>query len=133
MRVEVGAGAKSDAEPDTLEAESDAEKTQFIVVGQNGHHSDAYGAAIEEKAAAKVSDPCAAKLFVENGCQTEATHAMNYVILKNKLQSFRKDTLISILEDLLDNGKTKLDSFLSNQPSAILSNQVVHELKQLHY
>ena len=58
---------------------------------------------------------------------------MNYVILKNKLQSFRKDTLISILEDLLDNGKTKLDSFLSNQPSAILSNQVVHELKQLHY
>ena len=57
-------------------------------------------------------------------------NALDNEKLQLTLKSFRKTTLISILEDLFDGGQTNLDSFFSKLDSSRLSCQIVHELKR---
>ena len=76
------------------------------------------------------TDPTAATWCADMECQTDSMNAVDYEKLQLTLKSFRKSTLISILEDLLDGGQTKLDSFFSKSDSSRLSCQIVHELKR---
>lgn len=109
----------------------DAGKGVVAESGGKGVVAESDGKGVVAESTYATTDPTAATWYADMECQTKPMNAIDYEKLQLTLKSFRRSTLISILEDLFDGGQTKLDSFFSElaTPSR-LSSQIVHELKK---